>query len=275
MAYDLATRREWRAQCHSGVPWAKCNNRAQPVQPGEAGGFLVEAACGTVAYLKPLKTNTGPHLHPRAANEKIASDLAHEIDANVPPVLLYERTDQASGEPAEVALSLVHPGTVYEWRDLFQLNHPDGGINLPVLKDLARRMLREGSPVVALDAWLHNRDRYNERNAIVTYAVDGPDRLYFLDFANTMDMGDSWSQQAYQAFGKLTLPPFFASSIYKKMVQETAERIEAISDSVVGEIVGRIPDGFLQKDDRDRLLNCLLWRKKRLCGAFDQWYPGS
>jgi len=242
-------------------------------QPGEAGGFYVRSQpSGQIGYLKPLNHNPG---HPRAALEKIASDLAFEVGVNVPPVVLYVRPDAQAPQPREVAISLV-PDKVFEWQYLFQFGAPDGGITLPALAHLARQVLGVSSGVVALDAWLGNTDRNNPRNAILDCTPGtNPGTMFFLDFANTMIHGGQWDEDRYKHFVRVGVPAFFAGAIDQGRVRATAEAIKGLTDAMLEEIVMRLPPAFLAQDARGHLLGCLRWRKEQVLPAWAQWYPGT
>src|SRR5262249_47205118 len=115
---------QWRNEVVSNEIWDKHINPAQPVQPGEAGGFLVRSGGGVVAYLKPTKDEPSC---PRPAHEKICADLAFEIGLPVPPAVLYRRPNPGA-EAKQVVLSLVPHGATYEWQHLFNFGDPTGGI---------------------------------------------------------------------------------------------------------------------------------------------------
>jgi hypothetical protein len=44
---------------------------------------------------------------------------------------------------------------------------------------------------------------------------------------------------------------------------------------VVVDIVGRVPDVFLEQPAREQLLGWLVWRKQQLVPSWDQWYAGN
>jgi hypothetical protein len=93
-AMDATTCNRWRQEVVSTEEWVHHIDQALPIQPGEAGGFLVRSAqTGLLGYLKPLNHNAQV---PRAAYEKIASDLAFEAHVGVPPVVLYRRLNPPS-----------------------------------------------------------------------------------------------------------------------------------------------------------------------------------
>jgi len=87
-------------------------------RPGIEGGFWVSAPPFR-GYAKPLsRTRATPHIHPVAALEKIASDLAYALDLPVPPVTLWERTTAPAGEPRHHAVSAPPFAQVVRWGDI-------------------------------------------------------------------------------------------------------------------------------------------------------------
>jgi hypothetical protein len=255
--------------------WVQHIEQALAIQPGEAGGFLVRSVqSDQLGYLKPLNHNAQV---PRAAYEKIASDLAYEARISVPPVVLHRRPNPPAGQPKEVAISLVW-GRSSVWGDLCNLSDPNGGIpaSPPALRELVRIVLARNSGVLAFDAWLRNTDRNNARNAIVAYDVgEGPGTILYLDFSYTMDYDRHWSNGNYQSFAKVNIPPFFASCVERQLVREAAERIAGLSSDLVAGIVARMPDDFLKADARQRHAEWLVWRKGHLLDTWDQWYAGA
>lgn len=260
----------WRSEVVSVDQWDQHLNPAQPAQPGEAGGFFVRSQAGIVAYLKPT-TNQG---HPRAANEKICSDLAFDLKLPVPPAVLYRRPNPPGNEARHVALSYKEQGcSVFEWQHLFSFGDASGGINQPVLRQMAEEMLARCSPMVAFDVWLGNTDRHNARNAIVVMPGDTTAQVYFIDFANSLGHDGAWANDGYRQFRKATVPPFFLKCLDRSAVERTAAEIAGLPDATVTAVVGRIPEDFLELTKRTRLADDLIWRKANLLAAIGQWYP--
>jgi hypothetical protein len=272
---DAKIRDRWRQEVVSTEDWVQHIDSAIPVQPGEAGGILVRSnQSGLIGYLKPLNPNAQV---PRAAYEKIASDLAYEARISVPPVVLYRRQDPAAGQPTEVAISLVW-GRSSEWGDLFNIGAADGGIpaSPPALHKLVRNLFASTCGVVAFDTWLRNSDRNNARNAVVAYDVgEGAGTMLYLDFSYTMDHDRHWSNGNHRTFERVNIPPFFAACLDRERVREAAERIAAMPDELVADIVRRVPDDFLAIDARERLVQCLVCRKAQLPAAWNEWYSGT
>ena len=231
-----------------------------------------------VAYMKPLnRVRLGKDSIPFCpAYEKLASDFAFEIRANVPPVVLYRRPEikeeedaKGTGSPRRVCLSLV-PKEKWVWQDLFKLAEKD-----PLAASLVKSSLSSHSGIIALDAWLGNQDRHHVRNAIWAIWDGHEGEMLFIDFANSMDFGGNWADDGYKGFCPVAVPKLFEGCLSKNRVEEMAVRIAGLDSPLVTRIVDRIPDDFIPSDQRKCLIEQLLWRKEKLQSAFSQWYPGT
>lgn len=261
---DDDIRRKWRALVESDQPWTIEKAVARPSR-GEAKGLWVRSASGLAGYLKPTKLNPTRY---RAAYEKIAADLAFETSVNVPPAVLYRRTDVPATEETNVVISLCPDGNLFDWKLI--LSDPS-----PARKPLLAYALKCASIVVAFDSWLDNDDRNNLDNSIFVPSHEPPN--FFLDFSNSMDYRGDWSRLGHQNFQKPRnpLPPTLVKLLNSRIACDSACRIAGISDDTVVTIVRRVPDVFLPAAEKDKLASGLVWRKNHLVDAFDQWYCGA
>src|SRR5262245_48887605 len=100
---EAAVRVIWRSRVLSAHNWEIVADI--PADPGEAGGHWVRCTeTKRTAWLKPLLRSVDK---PHAAREKIAADLACDLQLPVPPVLLHHWTMQGTGRLEPVCLSLV------------------------------------------------------------------------------------------------------------------------------------------------------------------------
>src|SRR5207249_599738 len=116
---------------------------------GEADGFFVTAG-DLSGYGKP--GSSASLARPRAAYEKIASDLAFDLGLPVPPCLLWERPGAGVGQEKHCCVSLVPFQQAWQWR---QVRH------LPP-ENLERILLEVKEPMSAMvpfDTWVGNGDR--------------------------------------------------------------------------------------------------------------------
>lgn len=206
------------------------------------------------AYSKPTKPS--PPGRPRAAYEKIASDLAYELGLRVPPVLLYRRDPCPSDEEEHCCVSLIMYSRIYNLAQVHRL--PDPHVSRI---DTA---LREGSGIVAFDAWIGNRDRDNRKNTLV--AVDPEDssllRAVFIDHANAFNFRNAWTGGRWR---DVAFPPMIdrlRNAVDKHLVLDTVDAIEGMSETLVEEIVGRIPDEYVEGSHREVVLRGLLERRR-------------
>ena len=272
---DRKLRDDWRKMVVSTDEWNLHINSARPANPGEAGGFYVKSQqSGAVAYLKPRKQDPNENWR-HAAHEKIASDLAYEVDFNVPPVMLYQRTGTPPDEPTEVSLSLLVAGQVHELNEMCVPGAADGGIaQWPALLRIVKFVFSAAAEHVAFDAWLGETDHQNPRNFLVVCEENTLASLYFLDYSNSMDFNGGWSGGNHLRFSKVAIPPAFASCLTRERVCAGAEKIVEIPDGTVEEIIKRIPNQFMAQEKRDSLVGYLIARKSKLNDEFDSWYPG-
>lgn len=227
-------------------------------QAGEAGGFLVRTdGFAYKGYLKP--TNVCPPEHPRAALEKIASDIAYELDLPVPPVQLFKRNLVNPNEESRNCISLVVYPEQYAWGQIWDTNT----IAQPFRKILKGALAR-CSGMIALDLWLGQTDRNNHNNAI--YGSDpeheAESGFLFIDFANTMIFNHAWEGDIWKTVRPLSLPQVMVDSIDKKVLRLTLDNIRSFGEPILSDIVGRMPDDFLPKEGRDHLLSALIGRRE-------------
>jgi hypothetical protein len=251
-------RRLWREDVFSSHLWRKDTTAA--LAPGEAGGFRVQ--CGGIpygAYLKPTRIcdqNT-----PRSANEKIVADLATDLAFSVPPALLYRRTDAPAGEETRCCVSLVLYGEQHNWGLLKNLASME-----PVVRDIVSASLARYSGTVALDVWIGQTDRNNDRNAI--FGVNPMNRsesgFVFLDHAFTLNNGNRWAGNGWETIEMVPLPAAFRDSLEKNLALDACDRIGAFAESEIAAIVNRIPEEFMCEAHRNVVVTGLNGRKGRL-----------
>lgn len=102
--------RDWRSRVVSEDQWEQKSKPGN--DQGELGGYRVTSG-PTNAYAKPSKLD---QTVPRAAHEKIAADLAHDLQIGLPGVLLHRwvTLPPDCNEP-NVALSLIPFLVVHKW----------------------------------------------------------------------------------------------------------------------------------------------------------------
>jgi len=254
----LPLREQWRREVCSNHPWKR--DGTATLAPGEAGGFRV--CCDGVpfgAYLKPTRRDSATA---RAANEKIVADLAADLGFDVPSVLLYRRPECPPEEETHCCVSLIQYPEQYEWRPIWNLAAMD-----QFIKSIVTALLARYSGNVALDLWIGQTDRNNERNAI--FGIDPQNKadgqFMFLDHSYSLNKENRWrANDSWRTIEMVPLPAAFRESLVKNTVVEACDRIAAFTDDAVVAIVNRIPEEFMSQAERQTVITALTGRKGQL-----------
>lgn len=225
------------------------------IYAGEAGGHVVTN--GTLhAYLKPIRKD-GPD-SPRAAFEKIAADLAGELDLCVPPVLLFDRPVKSSHEEKKCALSLICFPRVITFHQLqFAWNSLTPDIQSSIAIAIA-----ESSGMIAFDMFVDQFDRKNPGNILYGYSTNVEQgKVMFIDFAWSMNYKYRWAQNKWSAINPLVLPPLYSKHIDNPRVTQVASDIEALPEKVIEKVVSRIDNSWLMNALRKDLIEGLIQRR--------------
>ena len=238
----IVSRRQWK---FVGVPGSA---------GGEAKGTFVRAST-LDGFAKP--THEKKDSMPRAAHEKIASDLAFELGLPVPPVVLWRRKHVMPDEEPCVAVSLVPFNPAHKWGHVSKTN------------DAARRVIKSlhkaAAAMMVFDTWVDNRDRANEGNLIVHEGrpeTGSTIQCAYIDYAYSMAYGWRISDD----FKAVTAAPIYPKDIKvdKSTVGKVVGAIETLSDDMVRLIVQRIPTDFVPRSQRALISDGLLHRRSEL-----------
>lgn len=245
--------RAWRQEAKSRTSWSADGTPGH--LGGQASGYRVTS--GTVnAFAKPSVVGPENPQIPRAAHEKIAADLAHEMGLPIPPVILHTWHAIPCGNQAHVALSLWPFSVVHKWQHIE---------SLPDVCVVAKAKVRQiASALVAFDTWLDNRDRANAGNLLVSGADDGSLAVAYIDYSYSMVYGWRGSVEAYKSINPCVPYPIDQASVDRGMLRQSMIEISNMSDEVISSIVNRVPGEFLQEDDRGLILEGLLYRKSAI-----------
>jgi hypothetical protein len=198
---------------------------------------------------------------PRAANEKIVADLAHELEMSVPPVVLYNRGPVVAGEEHRCCLSLIMYPEVYEWGTLFDLS-----LFPPLVQNIVRSSIAHYSGTVALDLWIGQTDRNNARN--VVFGIDSADHsdasFMFVDHSFTLNEGDRWRANGWTTISPVPLPDVFKAALSRQLLLDGADKIAGLPDETIRSIVSRIPEEYMPQPQRDVVCEGLIGRKAML-----------
>jgi hypothetical protein len=231
--------REWRQIGVTKDNWTITN---APNKPGEANGFWVRST-SVSGYAKPGRNQPPVSQHCRAAHEKISADLAFDVELPVPPAVLWERKLPPAGCETCCVISALPFANPHRWDEL-------GTISArfePLMGRLA-------SAMAVFDTWIHNSDRHNAGNLIVTEDMTHSVpilRIAYIDYANTLSL--HWSDPVRAAnIAPVGVYPVNAPPDVNAM-REVIAKIEALQGNVIESIVSRVPPAFLPEPARTNL----------------------
>jgi hypothetical protein len=184
--------------------------------------------------------------------------LATDLDFDVPPVLLHRRNNTPPGEETHCCVSLILYPEQHEWGLIWNLAAME-----PVIRGIVTASLARYSGNVALDIWIGQTDRNNNRNAI--FGIDPRNRaesgFVFLDHSYTLNHGNRWAGNAWQTVEMVPLPAAFRDNLDKDLVLAACDRIAAATDDAVAGVVNRIPDTFMNAAHKAVVVAALNGRK--------------
>lgn len=255
--------REWRTRVELPGTWSKSFSQGGGLfefdRNGEAGGFFVELAAypGRRAYLKPLKRQH----HRRAAREKITADLAQELGVCVPPVLLTVNERSADAE-RHAAVSLVMFPFQLSWGAIN--DRLERGDAPEEFNPMLARMPAFASRALAFDTWVGQTDHLKASNILFGYehgrSADGS--LVFLDYAFSTGIMGTWDEERYLNCVAAPFPPRLCGKVTLAALAESIQRIEALSNEVITDIVRRVPFQWLREEEATPILTGLLARRR-------------
>lgn len=269
--------REWREAILLQGPYSACANQAGAlgdVRQGEAGGMFVEChSIGRRAYLKPRRRDPDP-ANARAAREKIASDLAHDLGVNVPPALLTTRANPEGEEPF-VCLTLVMHPRQWSWEQVrFNLSGPQNDATALLLAALPRAAAR----ALVLDTWVGQTDHNDHpHNIVFGYDPVAPEQgeYVFLDYAFSLGIFGTWAAGRHLAFDAAPFPPRMLQALDTGEVSATLSALEGLNRTAIEEVVNRVPDTHLVPEQRSLIATCLCERQPLVRAALAPYLPGG
>ncbi len=246
-----ATAREWRERAFSELDWVEDETRQFSL--GEARGMVVRSG-KLQAYLKP--TAPCQENHPRAANEKIVADLAADLGVAVPPVVLYRRPECPLDQEPRTCLSLVLYKEVYTFGQVRSLAGP--------LQERGKRLFLDGSGVLCLDLLVGNTDRNNAGNSILGTSPNGLDECFmFIDYANSLNVGDQWANGAWSNMSNLPMYDDMADPDIGSL-RRAIDKLEGLDERIIWEAVSRIPDDYMSPGHKQIVIQGLNGRRSQV-----------
>lgn len=188
-----------------------------------------------------------------AAREKIASDLAYELRLPVPPAILWNC--RCSGDDGTYA---VISAWAYERPESW-------GVAKKILSSPQIEELRAAScAMMPFETWIAARDRHDE-NVLVNVEPSGRPTSVWIDYALSLDgvWGRTQSPdcpvvERYPLIGKPDL----------EAIREVARGIATMENSVIEQIVNRIPEECMSKDIASSIASNLLARRSIIGGMW-------
>jgi hypothetical protein len=268
---------EWRAVAAIDCTWRPTENQAGTVGylvEGEGGGRYVtwERYPHRRAYLKPTRRDPDP-ARARAAREKIASDLAHDLGVPVPPVVLSEVRN--GSEERFVALSLVMFPLQWAWSQTKRfINVASDAGNL-----IRRTAYTAAAQGLVLDTWLAQPDHTenHEHNIIFGYVPGDAtcNQLLFLDYAFSLGFGRAWENELYRDCSIAPFPRALCENLDQRTLEATVAQVEAFPEQTVREVVTRIPATHLAIDQRAVIIDGLVARRSLVRSALAAYLSGG
>ncbi len=234
----------WAARVETAEPWRLAGSVA-----ALSGARETEAA---PRYVKLDRrrgvAKSGTPLNPRAANEKIAADLAFRLGLPVPPAILW-KNDMAPEPDRYQVISAV----VFKEHDCFNAALPDLSA---IQRHAAERAI---SAMWIFETWITEADR-GAKHCLVNRARNRSSLpLAFIDYAYAF--ADSWG------IGEVMSG---AADYWCLLDRDAAaagamlERIEKLDRESIETIIRRIPAACLNARHAEAIVDSLLTRQSRL-----------
>ena len=209
--------------------------------------FEVVNEAGLVGVAKPGANVSEPDL-PRAAHEKIASDLGFLLELPIPPVTLCDSSSDF--DERYVAVSAWAFSRAVEWQKVVtQLSSSR--------RDLA---VAVSSAMAVFDTWIAASDRKDSHVLVNDDGDDSKLDLAYIDYAFSLTKewatGNGPVDKMRPALPIRSLAPFEALNI--------VDNIEALDDQKITQIVNRIPPDYLPDRRKRIIISNLLSRRAQL-----------
>lgn len=133
------------------------------------------------------------------------------------------------------------------------------------------------SGAVVLDLLLGQTDRNNARNVVFGTDPAEPEsgRFLFLDFANTMNMGDQWANGKWKEIKDPGFPEVMTKSVSKAVLKETVDKMRALHPETIEQIISRIEHPFLSERYKGILMDAIKGRQGLVVDYVNTRYLGG
>lgn len=267
----------WRANPFVEYPW-KVDGQGH-CRKGHSAGCIAHCdELGRNVYLKPKAPLT-----PRAAaHEKIASDLAHDLDVNVPPVVLTNPPPGWDGQFAVCASLVLYPFQLHWGAAKHGVRNAESISDADALQETVRGALHSDSalrdavlrtaPVdaaraFAFDVWVNQPDHDHPSNIAWGAHSESNSSLVFFDYEMAFNTAPLIG---HPPAGQATTVPFpveLLQLLDNDVLLDTVSAIETYSAASLRNIVGRIDQRWLGSSDGEGILEVLESRRRSLRSA--------
>jgi hypothetical protein len=244
----------WRRDLESTHGWRL--DRSKDMDQGILNGLWVHVDDHTTApfgaYFKP----TTRCKYPAAAREKIAADLAYDLDVPAVPVLLCDSGGRFGCEQAECCVALVTHERITPWGQLVDLLKASDALRAAASEPLSR--------IAVFDTWIGNPDRVNAGNLIFCEQSGKPEHDGFraLDHASAFGgVKHSWRNSGWADLQPAPFPEPMRPLLSEGSMLRAILSIEAYSEESIRGCVERIPDHYMDASTRNDTVNGLIGRK--------------
>ena len=239
--------------------WQQTSNPGS--EGGQAQGFFVTDG-PLSGFAKPSAKSADGVC--RAANEKIASDLAYELRLPVPPVTLWQRTISDPNMEVALAVSLVPFRPAHKWEIIERT--PDA------LQRIVPMLSSRASAMVAFDTWIGNTDRINGGNLLVCEEQNGATSRVsaaYIDYSYSLTY--QWAGGGHHNIAPVGPYPS-QCQVDRSVLSSSVTAIEQMPDEAVRLIVSRMPDEFIEQAKKELTIIGLLHRRSAIRGVLAGTY---
>jgi hypothetical protein len=234
----------------SPLPVWKRTDEWRPASPGGGSqGFSVKCpATGEFGHCKPISY----------AQEVLASALANQVGVPVPPTRLGNCEDKT------VAVSTAFGAQSIDVRALKVTSPQDYS------SDAFKAAVRAAAGLMAFHAWVGVGDHKDEH---VVVRSPAPDKYEVA----SIDFADAFSFDGAGGNVGISGPEVLLAADHRDpaLLLQTIDRIAALPEARIQELVSALPDDVLAPADKTRIAQGLIARKTRIKAAFQGagWLP--
>ncbi len=237
-----SVRTDWRNNPRTQLAWQRSADQTGNAQ-GECRGEFVEAGgLAYKGYLKPGNTGNALWAWPLAAYEKIAADLAFDLNCPVQQAQTWERANAPAGYVVCACVSLKEFPQYWAWSVVSATMAQPTVQNEPV-RQILGSVLARASGMLVLDTWLGQSDRADHPNNVMfgydPYAA-ARSKLVYLDFGRILNWNGGWSNDGWRNIQVTAQPALVIQSLDQHLARQTLDRVMAMEEGQIAEICERL-----------------------------------